>query len=186
MAVDRTLKQESQRRYRDQLRSVVPVLSGLADGTMSPGSSAVVAVARVEYGKLRRLFDHADRMDHGLLDDLGEVLDSAEARGVRVTAEAASGLPEISDETRAEVRAAVVPMLAASNTHARIVLTAEPGQLVVSVVCDAPAGVVWRETDPSGGVESELVVDEESEAVWLRMRCPIRKGAVGDQGRGHR
>ncbi len=171
-AVDRVLKQECQRRYRDQLRSVAPILGGLADGSMSPKSSAVIAVARVEYGRLRRLFDRADRMDHWLLDDLSTAIDRAEARGVRVTAEAASDLPDISDEARTGVSAAMVTLLATSRSHARIVLTAEPGQLVVSVVSDAPAEAASRGTDLSDGVESELVVDEESEAVWLRLRCP--------------
>ncbi|GAA4033774.1 hypothetical protein GCM10022247_68530 [Allokutzneria multivorans] len=171
MAVDRVLKQECQRRYRDQLRSVVPILRGLAEGTMSPKSPTVVGVARVEYGRLRRLFDHADRMDHWLLADLSAEMDDAEARDVRVTAEAASGLPNISDEARAYVRAAVAPLLATSATKARIVLTTESGQLVVSVVCDATE-VPLRENELGGGVESELVVDEESETVWLRLRCP--------------
>ncbi|WP_086824264.1 sensor histidine kinase [Allokutzneria sp. NRRL B-24872] len=168
LAVDRVLKQECQQRYRDQLRSVVPVLRSLAEGTMS---STVVELARVEHSRLRRLFDHADRMDHWLLNDLSAQMHDMEARGVRVTAEAASGLPAISDEARASVRAAVVPLLAASATSARIVLTAEPGHLVVSVVCDA-AGATSGETELRGGVESDMVVDEESETVWLRLRCP--------------
>jgi hypothetical protein len=179
-AVERVLRNDGRRRYRARLKSLLPLLRGLADGTLHPASPRTVSAARVEYGRLRRLFDRADHIDRWLTDDLSAAIDDAEERGVHVTAEIVGDLPGIPDGARAELSAVVSALLAASTAHARIVTMAEDGDVVVSIVCDAPAVAVPRATGRDGGVRSEVSVDETSEALWLRLRCR-GLGSEGDE-----
>ncbi|KAA0024913.1 sensor histidine kinase [Antrihabitans cavernicola] len=138
-AINQALQRDYYRRYEELSRSVVPLLRGLADRTLSPCDPGMRARALIDAARLRRLFAQSDSFDHPLLQELRPSIDRAEAEGVNVTFDIAAALPELTDDARCELLAAPMLLLARSRSQARIVVTTGPGSVTLSVVCDCTA-----------------------------------------------
>ncbi|MFC6011055.1 ATP-binding protein [Nocardia lasii] len=169
-AVDTELNHECERRYRRQLKSLLPMLRGIAEGTLRLDSSEVRWNAHTEYSRLRRLLDRVDSMDHPLFADIRDAIDDAEARGVNVVIDTSSELPELSGADREVVAEAIRIMLAGSRSRARLTVVREDDDVAVSVVCDA-VGVDLEPRVDQRRVSTQLIVDEDAGTAWLRLRC---------------
>ncbi|MGM7643441.1 hypothetical protein ACSVDM_00960 [Nocardia sp. JW2] len=173
-AVETALNQECEQRYRRQLASLLPILRGIADGTVSPKSPEVRSRAQAEYSRLRRLLARVDSMDYPLFADIRDAVDDAEARGVQVVIDAPPDLPELSAGDRDLVAASIRIMLDGSRLRARLTVMAEQDAIDVSVICDIGSTVLERLSDLWSTTDMALtIVDEEAGTVWLRLRCEV-------------
>ncbi|MFF0543849.1 ATP-binding protein [Nocardia thailandica] len=177
--IERVLETDCRRRYRERLRTTLPLLRGLADGTHAPDDPAVRRAARAEHDRLRRLFARFDCLDHPLFEQLSAHIDDAEERGVAVTVEAGGDLPRLAPGQVAAATEAVGVVLAAVRTAARLVAADEDGALVVSVVGDVEPAVAerladrWHRTEPAAALA--ITGSHTHGAFWLEVaaRPPV-------------
>lgn len=132
--VSQALSAEYQRRYARLVDNVVGLLRELSEsGTVSED---LQRRSRIESRRLRALFDQASIFEHSLMQHLRRVVDVAEASGVDVIIDLAGELPPLSSQDIAGLVAPLGQIAAHARTSARLVVTATPDEVSVSLVCD--------------------------------------------------
>ncbi|MFJ1730838.1 hypothetical protein [Streptomyces sp. NPDC088254] len=125
-------------RYRELRESVLPLLAGLADGSLDPADEVVRRRSAIEAARLRRLFAERDHAADLLVHTLRACIDVAERGGVDVQFAVRGTFVPV---PRRLCRALTEPALAAlvsAERSARATVVRVGGVVRVSVVTDAP------------------------------------------------
>lgn len=162
--VAQALRAEYQRRYAKLVDNVMPLLRSLSDG--AEVDERLQRQARVESGRLRALFDQAASFDNAVMQGLRPLIDAAEARHVDVAVEVAGDLPDLDGDDLSELLAPLARVLGMDMVSARLVVTADAGEVTVSVVCH---GTVAAEELPE--VNREVVdMVSDADSLWVLVR----------------
>ncbi|UOZ03895.1 hypothetical protein [Amycolatopsis sp. WQ 127309] len=122
--------------FAEQLGATLPLLAGLADGTVDPRSDAARTRCALAAAQLRRLFAENDDVPDPLVHEVTACLDVAERRGVAVTL-AVSGDPvDVPPALRRHLTGPVLTALTGARTRARVSVLRTPGLVRVAVVAD--------------------------------------------------
>ncbi|MFI2435641.1 hypothetical protein [Streptomyces sp. NPDC018693] len=138
--------QEDQRaRYGELRESVLPLLAGLADGSLDPADEAVRRRSAIEAARLRRLFAERDHAADLLVHELRACIGVAERKGVDVQfAVRGASAPVPRPLCRALTEPALAALATAERT-ARATVVRGGGMIRVSVVTDAPDAEIPRQ-----------------------------------------
>jgi len=166
--VAQALREDYQLRYAKLVDNVVPLLETLSrSGAVDDG---LQRRARAESRRLRALFDQATTFDHPLMQQLRPVIDAAEARQIDVVVDLAGELPELTDDEITSLVDPVTRLLMAAATSARLVVTAGPEDINVSIVCDAEEPVA---DDINTDVADHIEVMATDGKVWCLIHHPL-------------
>ncbi len=176
---ERAIADDVRSQYAQLQRTLIPLLQRLRDPTTDPADPDVRMAALIEDARLRRLFAQADNRDHALLADMHPAIAAAEERGVTVTVDAGSALPDVDTAVRDRLMLGITLCLSGCRSHARIVCTADhgsgdSGSVTVSVVGDIDADTVEEVASTLG------VVPATTETLtWLELTSPITPAVEG-------
>jgi hypothetical protein len=154
-------------RYRQVRERVEPLLRGLADGSLDPSDDTVRRATGLEAARLRRLFAETDDTPDPLLHELRASADLAERRGLDVSFVHYGQPPEIPLVVRRFLAEVPLVVLNSAATWARLTTLADTGEVIVSVVADAPPDVL---SDMRGAVPLSVVFDQEESQLWVEIR----------------
>ncbi len=170
--VAQALRAEYQRRYAKLVDNVVPLLETLSgEGEVD---DRLRRQARVESRRLRTLFDQATTFDNPLLQQVRPLIDATEARQVDVVVDVAGELPDLTGTDLSRVVEPLAMILPEATIAVRIVVSAGPGEVTVSVVCpETPALAALCARLGSQGVDVVIADD----TVWFLLCCPLDRSA---------
>ncbi|PVE12812.1 hypothetical protein Y717_27640 [Streptomyces scopuliridis RB72] len=146
-AVSAQVHADQRSRYRDLGRSVLPLLTGLADGTLDPGDQRVRRRCAFEAARLRRLFAERDHASDPLLHELRAGIGVAERHGVDVQLAVRGASAPVPRHLRRALTEPVLAALATAEHSARATVVRGGGQVRVSVVTDAPGTDIPEPTE---------------------------------------
>lgn len=116
--------------------TTVPLLEGLARGSLSPGDADVQRRSAIEAARMRRLFAEIDTAADPLLHELRHCADIADRKGVVVEFDARGRCPELAVAVRRDLTEAALTALATAASWARVTVIGEPALVSVNVVAD--------------------------------------------------
>lgn len=162
--ISQALRAEYQRRYAGIVDNVVPLLEELSDGR--PLDADLQHRARAESRRLRALFEQAGIFDHPLMQRIRTLINAAEARQVEVVIDVAGTIPDLQANEIDGLIRTVDRLLVDAATYARVVVSATPELIEISVVCDS-----------SGEVPGDVDVDVVSAGgqTWCLIRLSIEE-----------
>ncbi len=169
--VTRALQEEYRRRYADVITGVRPMLRALADH--QPVDAAFRRRAQLETQRMRVLFDQSASFDHPLLRTLRQAVDAAEERGVDVSLHIEGTLPDLTAAEVDSMAAALGRALDVTSESARIAITAGPGGMVASIVCQGLTDDL-AQCPEMGAVDVELTT--HGDIAWLTIRGVAGEG----------
>jgi signal transduction histidine kinase len=132
------LHQDRVERYAGLADTTVPLLRGLASGTLNPGAEEVRRQCAIEAAKLRRLLAEDATAPDPLLNELGACIDLAERNGVSVSFAECGTRPGIPRSVRRILTEPAVAALATARGRVRLTVAGSGGTVTVSVVADCP------------------------------------------------
>jgi hypothetical protein len=154
-------------RYATVSGVAAELLTGLAAGTLNLASVDVQQRLRVAATRLRRLIVESDDVPDALVHELRACADAAERRGVAVDLQAPVGtIPALPLDVRRALAEPLILVLAAIRSHARVTVVAEPADVAVAVVGDAPVDA--RSPMPHHLVQVNQ--DTEEGLLWMQAR----------------
>jgi hypothetical protein len=131
---------ESHRRRRQRFAELsagaIPLLTGLADGSLSPEDAAVRRRSAIEAARMRRLCAETDVVTNPLLHELRHCADVADRKGVVVELEARGQWPTPPVAVRRDLTDAALTALATAGSWARVTVIGDQGLVSVNVVAD--------------------------------------------------
>jgi hypothetical protein len=138
-AIARQVHADREARYAALRESALPLLRGLAGGTLSPTDHAVQHRAAIEAARMRRLFsEHSDDATP-LAAEVEALVDVVERRGVAVRYAARPVVVEPPPEVRRSLIEAISGVLLVTARTARVTVGGTGSDVTVSVVTDGPA-----------------------------------------------
>ena len=153
-AVARRLHLDREERYAALRESVLPLLRGVRDGSLSPAAPDVQRRAAVEAARLRRLFAEDGDVRDPLAAELTALVDLVERRGADVRFSVRGQRPVPPPAACRELVDEVGTALLAVRRSARVTLSAAGDGVAVSVVADCvlpDAGAAAHRADPTSG-----------------------------------
>ncbi|RSD09201.1 hypothetical protein [Amycolatopsis eburnea] len=123
-------------RYAELSATSVPLLEGLADGSLVPSDPDVRRRSAVEAARMRRLFAETDLVDNPLLHELRHCADIADRKGVEVELDARGTWPVPPVVVRRDLTDAALTALATAVSWARVTVVGSADLVSVSVVAD--------------------------------------------------
>jgi len=174
--VARQLHDDREERYGRLRESVLPLLRGIGEGTLSPAEPDVQRRAALEAARLRRLFAEESDVVDLLAVELGSLVDVVEQRGIEVQFSATGNRTVPSPATRTALVDAVAPALLAARRFARVTVSTAGTGVLVSVVSDvgvddaglADAGLADAAPDMSPEISTVVVGTEQQ--TWVEVR----------------
>ncbi|KAB8196772.1 hypothetical protein FH608_008745 [Nonomuraea phyllanthi] len=170
---------ESHRRRRQGFAELsattVPLLEGLAGGSLRPEDPLVQRRCAIEAARMRRLFAEADTVANPLLHELRHCADVADRKGVEVELDARGQWPELPVAVRRDLTEPVLTVLATAASRARVTVVGDAELVSVSVVGDC--GEVDVPSPATPGVRIETLNHEDTvwmEVTWQPARQPTR------------
>ncbi|MBB5083656.1 hypothetical protein [Nonomuraea endophytica] len=161
---------QSHRRRRQRFAELsvttVPILEGLADGSLRPEDPAVQRRCALEAARMRRLFAEADDVADPLLHELRHCVDVADRKGVVVELDARGRWPEPPVSVRRDLTEVVLVVLATTASRARVTVIGGADRVSVSVVADC--GEVDVPSPAAPGVHVEALNHDGT--VWMEAR----------------
>jgi hypothetical protein len=144
-------------------RTATDLLSGLAGNHLDLTEPVTQQRMRIAVSRLRRLIVETDDVPDRLLHELRACADAAERRGVEVDLQAPVGTVDILPVTaRRALAEPVIQVLAGTRTRARITVVAQPSDVTVAIVADAPDVAL-----PGGEPDVDMDVARDNEGGWL-------------------
>jgi Histidine kinase-, DNA gyrase B-, and HSP90-like ATPase len=167
-AVARQLHADREERYARLRESVLPLLRGVGDGSLSPADPEVQRRATLEAARMRRLFAEEGDVHDPLAAELGSLVEVVERRGtdVRFSARGQRPVPPPA-VCRALVEEVGAALLAARRT-ARVTVGPVDSGVVVSIVADGGTAAAPLVPSRTEGITTVTVVDEER--TWVEAR----------------
>ncbi|MFI0484431.1 ATP-binding protein [Actinomadura sp. 9N215] len=135
-AVGRRLHGERQSRFAALATAVIPLLTGLASGTLDPADPEVRRDCALEAARLRRLFAESDDVPDPLVHELEAYIDDVERRGVAVSLAVRGRRSTLDPLARRALTEPALWALLMVASAARITVVAAPAEVTVSVVGD--------------------------------------------------
>lgn len=167
-------------RYEMIRAAVVPLLEGLADGTLdltATGSRQEIAVAVT---RLRRYLVENDDVPDPLSHELRACADAAERHGLAVDLIAPAGtIPMLGVAVRRALIEPVIRVLATAATRARITVVASQAEVAVAILADArltgpvsdgPVGDGPGGEPPDTAETVRWDWDEEGDRLWAQAK----------------
>ncbi|MFH8369653.1 hypothetical protein [Streptomyces sp. NPDC018031] len=140
IAVAAQIHSDQRRRYAELNATALPLLEGLADGSLDPREDRVRRACASEAARLRRLFAESDYSFDPLVHEMRACIDVAERNGATVQL-AVRGAPlELPLRLRRALLDPVIPALAAARRTARVTVIRREDQVRVGVVVDGLRG----------------------------------------------
>ncbi|TDE32983.1 hypothetical protein E1295_38780 [Nonomuraea mesophila] len=168
--ISEAIAAESHRRRQQRLAELsattVPLLEGLADGSLRPEDPAIQRRCAIEAGRMRRLFAETDTVANPLLHELRHCADVADRKGVVVELDARGQWPTPPVAVRRDLTEPVLSVLAGAASRARIAVVGGTDLVSVSVVADSGEVDVPEPVTP--GVHVETVTNDDT--VWMEVR----------------
>lgn len=157
-------------RYSDLRRSVLPLLAGLADGSLDPADERVRRRCAIEAARLRRLFAERDQAPDPLVHELRACIGVAERNGVDVQLAVRGASAPVPRDLRRALTEPVLAALTTAERSARATVVRGGGLVRVSVVTDVPGTEI---PDPAEqGVHVRTVRREGR--LWVESACAVR------------
>ncbi|MEV0381680.1 hypothetical protein [Nonomuraea sp. NPDC050643] len=155
-----------QQRLAELSATTIPLLEGLADGSLRPEDPVVQRRCAIEAARMRRLFAEADDVADPLLHELRHCIDVADRKGVVVELDTRGQWPEPPVAVRRDLTEAVLIVLATTVSRARVTVMGEAGLVSVSVVADCAETGMPSPAAP--GVQVEALTNDDM--VWMEAR----------------
>ncbi|SEG88920.1 hypothetical protein SAMN05444920_106328 [Nonomuraea solani] len=153
-------------RFAELSVTTIPLLEGLADGSLRPEDPVVQRRCAIEAARMRRLFAEADDVANPLLHELRHCIDVADRKGVVVELDARGQWPEPPVAVRRDLTEAVLIALATTASRARITVMGGSDLVSVSVVADC--GELDVPSPATPGVQVEALNTDDT--VWMEAR----------------
>jgi hypothetical protein len=153
-------------RFAGQLGATLPLLAGMADGTLDPRTPATRQQVALAATQLRRLFAENDDVPDPLVHELSACVDVAERRGLTVSLAISGETVLMPMAVRRELTGPVITALSAARSRARVSLLRADDEVRVAVVADA--GTADLITSDSPGVEVAWYA--HGEQMWMEAR----------------
>ena len=172
-AVARQVHVDREDRYAQLRESVLPLLHGIGDGSLSPAAPGVQRRAAHEAARLRRLFAEDGDVRDPLAAELAALVDVVERGGADVQFSARGRRPVPPGAVCTRLVEEVGTALLAARRSARVTLSAVGTGVVVSVVADGgaePPRPSGRHTDLVEGGEITTVTVADEERTWVEAR----------------
>jgi len=150
-------------RFDELSETAVPLLEGLADGSLNPEDPAVQRRCAIEAARMRRLFAEADAVADPLWHELRHCADVADRKGVAVELDARGTWPVPPVAVRRDLTEAVLTVLATASSRARVTVVGGDDLVSVSVVADCDE--VSAHEPVSDGVLIESL--HHGDLIWL-------------------
>jgi hypothetical protein len=151
--------------FAEQLGATLPLLAGLADGTVDSRTDEARARCTLAAAQLRRLFAENDDVPDPLVHEVAACLEVAERRGVAV-ALAVSGDPvDVPPPARHELTGPVLTALTAARTRARVSVLRTPELVRVAVVADGTPRFTG-----TGSVTVPVTSQSRNGQTWMEAR----------------
>ena len=164
-----------QQRFGALSATTIPMLEGLADGTLSPEDPEVQRRSAIEAARMRRLFAEVDTVTNPLLHELRHCIDVADRKGIVVELDTRGQWPTPPVAVRRDLTEAVLTVLATAASQARVTVVGQADTVTVDAVADCGEVNLPRPAEPSVQVES-LTMDDR---VWMEARWqPARKATT--------
>ncbi len=167
-AIGEQAQADYERRYARLRAEAVPLLSGLADGSLDPNDDQVRDRCAIEAARMRVLFAERDTAADPLIHELRAGLDVAERRGVTVDLAVRGRPQELPGEVRRGLLDPVLAEAVSARAHARITVLRFAGQVRVSAYSEHvdPSGGDWPAKEDWCSAEVRVSVVAEGEALW--------------------
>ncbi|MFI7117018.1 hypothetical protein [Amycolatopsis sp. NPDC049868] len=146
--------------------TTVPLLAGLADGSLLPSDPLVQRGCAIEAARMRRLFAETDAVENPLLHELRHCADIADRKGVEVDLDVRGHWPVPPVAVRRDLTDAALTALATAGSWARVTVTGGAGLVSVNVVADCVEPIVSTPATPDVRVE---IFDGDG-TVWMEAR----------------
>jgi hypothetical protein len=159
-----------QQRFAELSAGTIPLLVGLADGSLSPEDPAVQRRSAIEAARVRRLCAETDVVTNPLLHELRHCADVADRKGVVVELEARGHWPTPSVAVRRDLTDAALTALATAGSWARVTVVGDHELVSVNVVADC--GEVVPPSPATSDVRVEVLGNGGTvwvEATWQPM-----------------
>ena len=164
--VARRLHDDREERYGRLRESVLPLLHGVGDGSLSPADPQVQRRAAREAARLRRLFAEESDVYDPLAVELGSLVDVVEQRGAEVRFSATGPRPVPPAAACRALVDAVAPALLAARHSARLTLSAAGTGVLVGVVTDGEV----PGAGPEAPAEISTVTVRADRQIWVEAR----------------
>lgn len=152
-----------QQRFAELSATTVPMLEGLADGSLRPEDPVVQQRCAIEAARMRRLFAETDTVANPLLHELRHCIDVADRKGVVVELDARGQWPVPPVVVRRDLTEAVLVVLATAASRARVTVVGSAELVSVSVVADC--GDIDVPAPATPGVRVEALNNDDT--VWM-------------------
>jgi hypothetical protein len=150
--------------------TTAPLLRELTSQTADPGDQRVRRKCAVEAARLRRMMAESDDTVSPLMHELHASADIAERRGVAVDIEAAGTIPGVPADVRHIITNTAITVMVAAHSRARATLTGTDGEVVVSLVADAPP----QPQLPARCGEVTIEQQHDDSDLWVEARWSTR------------
>ncbi|MES4904988.1 MULTISPECIES: hypothetical protein [unclassified Streptomyces] len=137
IAVARQIQADQRRRYAELNTTVLPLLTGLASGSLDPEDDEVRRACALEAARLRRLFAESDCTFDPLVHEMRACIDVAERNGTTVQLAVRGDPLELPLPLRRALLDPVIAALAAAGQTARVTVVRGGDQVRVGIVVDA-------------------------------------------------
>lgn len=137
IAVATQIQADQRRRYAELSTTVLPLLTGLANGSLDPRDDEVRRACALEAARLRRLFAESDCTFDPLVHEMRACIDVAERNGTTVHLAVRGDPLELPLPLRRALLDPVIAALAAAGQTARVTVVRGENQVRVGVVVDA-------------------------------------------------
>jgi hypothetical protein len=153
-------------RFTELAGTTVPLLAGLADGSLAPSDPVVRRDSAIEAARMRRLFAETDAVENPLLHELRHCADIADRKGVEVELDARGHWPAPPVAVRRDLTDAALTALATAGSWARVTVVGSAEAVSVSVVADCGEFSVAPPVTPE--VRVEMFGNDGT--VWMEAR----------------
>lgn len=162
-AVATAARRRRTQRFTELAGAAVPLLEGLADGSLAPSDPEVQRDCAIEAARMRRLFAETDTVDNPLLHELRHCADIADRKGVEVELDARGQWPTPPVAVRRDLTDAALTALATAGSWARVTVVGSADAVSVSVVADCAEHAVPSPATPDVRIE----IFGSGETVWM-------------------
>ncbi|MDJ1131104.1 hypothetical protein [Streptomyces iconiensis] len=170
---------DQRERYRELDDTALPLLAGLADGSLSAADEEVRRRCGMEAARLRRLFAERDFAPDPLVHELRACIGEAERYGVDVQLAVRGAPTGLAQPVRRALTEPVLAALLAADRGARVTVVRGGGAVRVGVVTDAPdTRIPWPTLR---GLRVRTVRGEGR--LWTEISCPV-EGTGGGAAAG--
>ncbi|MDX3232289.1 hypothetical protein [Streptomyces sp. ME19-01-6] len=137
IAVGAQIQADQRQRYAELNTTVIPLLTGLADGSLDPQDDEVRRACALEAARLRRLFAESDFTFDPLVHEMRACIDAAERNGTTVLLAVRGDPLDLPLQLRRALLDPVIATLAAAGETARVTVVRGEDQVRVGIVVDA-------------------------------------------------